>query len=299
MPRLLTLLLLAAAGPAAAYEMDPYTWRERPLQDATAVANAHTDEILARAIARTNRQTGCALDDAATRSILAKAIERQTDPDVPIRLLPRHHNIYARVRLGENWALWLVDGCGVVRMGQVFVGTDKFDHFWDIGWVMFHRSGDGACPLDALLHSLSTEGNFRGFETSGAISYADLRANYDGFRFYVGLLGEGSVVQRGPDGCLVQTRPWDWSELVDRDWDEFLNTSRYTAGAQRGLDRWLADHGEAICALDEAARQVPPAHVPPSEYLVFEEAAATWGALPDGYDQRIDPFRRAERCPRE
>ena len=322
MPPFLALLALLASP--WAYELDSYTWRALPLADATPPANAHVDEILARAIAETNRRTGCAAEDGATRRMLAKAIERQTDPnhilwrrggllrgwgfssfsywletdpDVPIRLLPRHHNIYAEVRLRENWALWLVDSCGVLRMGQVFVGTDKFDHFWDIGWVMYHKSDDGQRPLDALLHSMRTEGNFRGYGTSGAVSYADLRANYDGYRFYAGLLREGSPVQRGQDGCLVQTRPWDWAEYVDRDWDEFLNPSTYTPGAQRGIDRWLAVHGEQICALDRAARRVPPALVPSEVYLPFDALIEQDGRLPPGFGQRSDPFRRSERCP--
>lgn len=322
MPPSLALLVL----PALAYEVDSYTWRERPLADATPAANAHVDEILARAIAKTNRRTGCAADDPTTRRIMAKAIERQTDPnrilwrrggilrgwgfssfaywletdpDVPIRLLPRHHNLYARTRLFENWALWLVDGCGVIRMGQVDVGTDKFDHFWDIGWVMYDRSDDGNDRTAALLHSLRTEGHFRGYGTSGAVSYADLRANYDGYSFYAGLLHEGNLVQRGADGCLVQTRPWDWAEIVDRDWDEFLNPSRYTEGAQRGIDRWMADHDERVCALDRAGRDVPPARIPPSEYLVLDALVAAAGRLPPGYDARSDAFRRPERCPDE
>jgi len=321
-PMFPTLALLAL--PALAYEVDSYTQREQPLADATAVANAHVDEILARAIGRTNRLTGCAADDATTRRIMAKSVERQTDPnhilwrrggilrgwgfssfsywletdpDVPIRQLPRHHNLYARMRLSENWALWLVDSCGVIRMGQVDVGTDKFDHFWDIGWVMYDRSDDGQDRLAALLHSLRTEGHFRGFRTSGAVSYADLRANYDGYSFYAGLLREGSMIQRGADGCLVQTRPWDWALVVDRDWDEFLNPSRYTEGAQRGIDRWMTDHDEQVCALDLAGRAVPPARVAPSEYLVLDALVAHDGRLPPGYDGRSDAFRRTERCP--
>ncbi|MFH1467043.1 MAG: hypothetical protein ABIO70_21855 [Pseudomonadota bacterium] len=91
-------------------------------------------------------------------------------------------------------------------------------------------------------------------------------------------------------------RPWDWAEIVDRDWDEFLNPSRYTEGAQRGIDRWLADHDEQLCALDRAGRAGPPARVPPEEYLVLDALVAQDGRLPPGYDGRSDAFRRAERC---
>lgn len=320
MSPLAALLLLPLS--ALAYETDPYTGREVPLGDAMAVANARIDGILARAMEITDARTGCAADDATTRAILARAIERQTDPNhmlwsrgpirawgfssvsywletdpsVPIRQLPKRQNLFARVRIWEHWSLWLMDTCGTVRLGPVQVGTDKFDHFWDIGWQVYRRSEDGAREEQALLHSLRTEGHLRGYVASGAVSYADLRANYDGYRFYEGLLREGSVIQRGQDGCLVQVRPWDWSLVVDRDWDEFLNPSHYTVRAQRGIDRWLQDHDAYVCSLDAAAREVPPARVPPSEYLLFDRALEEWGSLPPGYGERRDPFRRQERC---
>lgn len=320
---LLPLLLPLLLAPARAYETDPYTFREIPIDDATPAANAEANRILALAIERTNARTGCRADDRTTRQVLAREIEKQTDPDqhlwrrglvagfgfsqfsyfletdpsVPLRILPRNYNIYADVTLWENWSQYLVDTCGVVRMGDVFVGTDKFDHFWDIGWMYYDRSEDGTRPDQMVRYALWTESNYRGYGTSRVVSYADLRANWDGYQFYLGLLTEGSVARRGDDGCVVQVRPFDFAAYVDRDWDEFLNVSTYARGLQKGVDRWLERHGENICALDEAARALPPGRVPFDVYVPLDALQALTGKIPRPYTWRQDPFRRAERCP--
>ncbi|MBN1335290.1 MAG: hypothetical protein JXB39_04970 [Deltaproteobacteria bacterium] len=319
---LVVAAVLLALAPALAYETDPFTGRERPIPDARAVANARADAILARAIARTNVRTGCSEDDATTRRILARSIERQTDPDrlvlhrgpiralgyssysgwmetdpdVPVLSVPFRDNLFSEIRFFENVILWLVGPCATVRMGNVWVGTDKFDHFWDLGWVLYREGRDGADPEAALLRSLRSESGFRGYRSSGGVSYADLRANYDGYRFYSGLLGEDSIVQRGPDGCLVKTRPWDWMEYVDRDWDEFLNPSNFTPAVRRAIDRALEGQDDRICALDAAGRSAPPSRVPLETYLAVDRLEAADGRLRSGLRERIDPFRRAERC---
>jgi len=316
------LALLLAALPAGAYETDPLSGRDAPFADATPVLDAQADAILARAIARTNERTGCRADDATTRRILAKSIERQTDPNrlvrhrgpirafgfssysawmetdpgVPILAYPHQADIFSDIRFGENLILRLWGSCGAVRMGDVWVGSDKFDHFWDLGWVLYDVSRDGADPEAALLYSLRDEAGRRGYHSSGSISYGDLRANYDGYRFYAGLLGEGSIVRRGPDGCLVSTRPWDWMEYVDRDWDEFLNPSAFTPAARRGIDRHLEGKDALICAMDAAGRAVAPARVPQEEYLIVDRLEAVDGRVRPQLRERTDAFRRAERC---
>ncbi len=319
---MLLLAVLFVLAPARAYETDPYTQRDLPLADATPIANAHADEILARAIERTDRRIGCRADDATTRRILAKAIERQTDPPhlvlhrgpigafgfssfsgwmetdprVPMVATRRRDTIFAEVRLLENYVLWLVGPSDGVRMGEIWVGTDKFDHFWDVGWVLYHVSRDGTDLESALFRSLRLETGYLGYRTSGAVSYGDLRANYDGYRFYAGLLGESSIVRRGPDGCLVQTRPWDWTEWVDRDWDEFLNPAHFTPRARRAIDRALEGQDARICALDAAARDAAPSRVPVGEYVVVDRLEAAEGRVRPELRERTDAWRRAERC---
>jgi hypothetical protein len=130
----------------------------------------------------------------------------------------------------------------------VRLGSDKFDHFLDVGFHYlraWHRTGSVEPAID---HGVGTERSIYGLLTSKTFSYADLRANYDGYLFYMQLLSEESVLQRGSDGCVEQVRPFDWRVWVHPEWDEVINPPVYTRLVERGVLRELQERREVICA---------------------------------------------------
>lgn len=266
-------LLAAVLTPSAhAYETDQLTGRLTPLQDAMPQANAWANELIAGAVARANAQTRCKQDLPTTRRILGRRIADATASGqyVPERKLAgfgygvfaalletgpvdRHSfldrsDIYGALKPGEAVVLYTVGTCSTIRMGNVLMGTDKLDHFWELGFQYAGASRWGSKPERAWRWGTFTEKLFYGLLTSDVFSYADLRANESGYRFYVELLSPTSTVQLGEDGCVKQVRPFDFAEWVDDDYDEVLNPSVYNRFVQRGVAERLAARKDEYCA---------------------------------------------------
>jgi len=263
------MLCLLLASAAYAYETDQLTDRLEVLADATALADEEADRLLAIAIQRTNAETRCKADTEATRRILANRIAEVTARPqyVPERKMAGfgygvyaawletgpierrsffvRDDLYGALTPGESPVLSTVGTCSTIRLAGQLVGTDKPDHFWGLGYQYAQASAWGKDPAAALRWGTLTEKTFYGLLTSNVFSYADLAANYAGYQFYVGLLSEGSAIQRGPDDCVEQERGFEWREWVTPDWDEVWNPSVYNRYVQAAVqDRLRARRGE-------------------------------------------------------
>ncbi len=267
------LTVMLTSAPSLGYESDQLTWRGEWLEDAAPIANAHMDELLAEAVATTNTSTGCAGTDEQLRRALAREIQHtvgqrtlvEARGQLPVMSfgayaawletapIDRHtfsarEDIYGGVHWRQNLLLATVGPCSTLRLGDVLVGTDKIDHFLVQGFLYFRWSRQGRNTERALRLGTFTERAYWGTATTKTFSYADLAANYDGYRFYAGLLGPGSALQRDEDGCVEQVRPWDWAEWVDWQYDEVLNPPAYRPDILAEVDIWLQDHREELCA---------------------------------------------------
>lgn len=270
---------------ALAYEVDAWTPRRWAPADARAVADAHFDTLLDEAIAATT----CEGTDDQVRRRLARAIAHtsarrvwlddrkglarmghgvfsgwlESDPAVD-RVTTGSDGMFRDVGLLDGFVLHTAGTASTVNLGGVLVGTDKVDHFLATGHSYFVWSDEGEDPERALRRGVNTEKTTLGLWTSKAFSYADLAANWDGYRFYAGLLQADSPIQRGEDGCPERVRGWDWSEWVHPDWDEFANPSVYTRRVARKVAWALAPEREAICAAFAPVEQrLPPAEGAP------------------------------------
>lgn len=263
------LLLLRLALP---YETDQLTERDVPLRDVREAANAKVDAILAEAIDTVNLNPGCGTTDAALREALAREIHILTSKDTYIpgrrlaglgygrfaawmettlpdlRSFPDRRDIYGAVGPRQSLVLDEVGPCSTFNLAGVLVGSDKPDHFFDEGYFYALRSKWGKREARAIRWGTFTELSVYGLLTSAVFSYADLAANFAGYRFYVGLLSEGSVVRRGEDGCVHPTRPFDWAEWVDPSWDEVRNPSVYPRRVQKRVEEHLRAHRDSYCA---------------------------------------------------
>jgi len=290
---------------AVAYETDQLTDRDVPLADASAWANAHMESLLDAAADHVNTASGCEGTDEALRRALAARIHATAARTARVRgrgLMPglghsrysaaleqapidRIYNrdgIYGRVGVRGAPALATAGVCSTICIGDVRVGTDKFFHFLDEGYVYFRRSRDGAAPERAIAWGTRSERTITGLWTSGAFSYADLRANWDGGRFYSGLLEPWSILQRGTDGCIERDGAWDWRDWIDEEYDEVINPSVYRKPVQRAVSAQLQAERDRVCALRELA---------PSEPLLEPPPYAGRRAPP-----RSDPFSLDEIC---
>lgn len=307
---------LVAAASARAYETDQLTDRGQPLEDALPVANARMDVVLAEAADRVNARTSCQASPERTRKLLAEAIYERTSPKrlvwrrgllrmagfgrysawmetAPVTSRPflERDDIFGELSFIESVILHTTGPCGTLRLGGVLLGTDKFDHFFSLGysyWRLNERRGDPNAGVD---YGTTTEIYYFGMLTSRTFSFADLRANADGARFYEGLLEADSVLQLGEDGCVVVAQPWDWRDWVDWEYDEVLNPSVYAPIVQWGITRTLGERREEVCA--DYATWGGPAYVAHLDAVLSSPVPPyVYGPSP----ARSDPFQLEALC---
>ncbi len=274
---------------ATAYEVDSWTPHQDPPDDVAPLANAVMDHLLDEAV----EDVRCHPDDTVLRRRLARSIRRvaarrtlllrldeearplpsrlgygrytawlESDPLVP-RVTTGSDGMFSEVGLLDGAILHIAGTASTVRLGEVLVGTDKIDHFLATGQSYLRWSRDGLDPERAARRGARTERLQFGRLTSKAFSYADLAANWDGYRFYEGLLGPDSAIQRdGP--CALRTRAFDWADWVAPDWDELANPSVYGPRVRRAIEEAVQDEQDAICAAyAPAPPRVPvPGHAP-------------------------------------
>ena len=310
------LLLMMLAGGAWAYESDQLTGRDQPPADALVAANAELNRMLSVAVENLNGKTNCVGTDEAMRVALAReifevvginttipargklppmvegaygawletgAIERRTFAD--------REDIYGGVTFWENAILDRFGPASTIRLGNVLLGTDKIDHFWVQGYLYFKVSRWGQDPERAIRWGTRTERTIWGLGSTQIFSFGDLAANYDGFTLYNELLSPESEFHRRPDGCVEQSRPFDWSEWVDWEYDEVLNPSVYESDVHRALEAHLRANRDRVCAEYQAwSRQ--GIHPRPPTMDLSQRPAYIVGEAP----QQTDPFNLERLC---
>jgi len=239
---------------ASAAEVDSFTNR-RPLRDSAPLLDATVNRWLRQAVARANRPflvlpvdteheplvTGCDADrlDSALRDRFVGFIEGplealvNRDPRFDVIRVPFEQSIYRDFDFLESPVISLTHRMAVlVRVGNVYVGSDKFGHFFTEGHTYYSLYAS-AGRESALHFGEVTESTFYGELTTGVFSYADLAANLNGLRFWNRILGRlpdpftGAVVQRPYVRCEGErwrlVREFHWKDYVDPAWDEALN----------------------------------------------------------------------------
>ncbi len=263
---LLSLLLFSQAFMVQSAEVDSFTQRNQPLADALTLVNHITQQRFVEAVDRANRiSRNVAMHRRPPKSThkiysMQKSVdycnadhlydtlreefggafvghfeEDLTDsPIVPKRLIPREQSIYQDFLFKEAPTLIAANRISpVLNMANIFIGTDKFGHFFEEGWVYFEKAYIAEESLsDAIFFGFLTESMGYGAVTTGVFSYADLVANLNGMRFWNRVLAENPDILTGQKirpyiACMHRTwqiqTVFDWYDYIDLAWDEANN----------------------------------------------------------------------------
>jgi hypothetical protein len=273
---LLLGLVSPAWGPAA--EVDSVTPRPIMLEYSTRALNAIFNARLAEGIANANPaddaienlESGELCDEDRLYAELRRAVF-QTSPfhwglqgyalDLQLRellsatsySLSLNDSIYRDIDYLEGFSLRLKELTDVVRIEGHLIGLDKIGHFFAEGWEYFERTRDGQETLeDAMAWGRRQEAGKFGYRTTGIHSFADLAANFDGWRFWNDVLGAGDDPLKGALGNFLRrplvaceyrilaslkhrrlVRAWrlqrrfDIADYVHGAWDEANNCNSY------------------------------------------------------------------------
>lgn len=174
---------------------------------------------------------------------------------------PYRFSIPANQSIYKNW--WFIENFGIqpaVRMQQYMVGLDKIGHFFHDGLAYFRLALSGQSDQDipfsqqsiekidskhyqmAIQHGIDDESGLNGYWSSKVFSYADLNANFQGFRFWLRLLKGQDPYLKCVDGKykLNANTLFTFDDYVHPGWDEALNCSAFEAAKQE--DKYSAKH---------------------------------------------------------
>jgi hypothetical protein len=244
---------MSLAPNALAYEVDNFTGRDREVSDALPVLDSRVNAILSKAERKANEESPF----HCNKVLLRGQILRWVRPD-PISFLDvwatitdqidrieisKSESVYSGARLTESPAIWFAGIGRSFRLDGRIVGTDKLGHFFMQGFDYFKQSEAGR-PIEEVLSSEHGEDGMFGLTTSGVLSYADMSANYAGYRFWRQLYAGESPYFRCEDGKRWrQIRSFTWKDYVSDAWDEAINCSSFRPELGQRVEENLKKHG--------------------------------------------------------
>lgn len=263
---------------SCAAEIDSVTPRRIDLDDSQQAINAIFNQRMLEGIAKANARRGdiedLAADEFCDEEILYTELRKAIfqsftaswglkgyDLDKQLRelladrsySLSLNDSIYRDIDYFEGFSLNLKELSDVVKVDGHLVGLDKIGHFFSEGWQYFELSQQRGKNLDqAIQWGMEKESGKYGYSTTGIYSFADLVANFNGWRFWNRVLGKNNdpllgfiqnLLDRPYVSCDLQViasirhlkivKAWernrkvDMSLYIDGAWDEGNNCNSY------------------------------------------------------------------------
>ncbi|HLD45552.1 MAG TPA: hypothetical protein VJC18_08955 [bacterium] len=303
---------------AHALEADQYViWtKSDKLKDATPQINALTNQVLQEFLDRyvnneeaLERNPSC--ESLSVRFLLyvrphffLDRIKGGLVDDPQIELSPQKTDLFkdysSSIYKGFRWP-FVMPVAQTIFINGVYLGTDKIDHFFSSGRRYFNvyrrARKQGLSHEEAIKKALDfglsvfEEKGVLGYWTSGAFSYADIEANFQGM-----MLGINMCKAESPHlayDALVRkwyiNKPIEWQEYVSPLWDEAYNNSYYFSYRWNGVKKVLE---EVYCklGLDGFARSLWKSYdesVRVDEHIRYLQELLQRGKIPDPKKQSL------------
>lgn len=230
-------------------EVDSFTHRSIYLRDAREDINRHIEEYFQYAIKKANKKMTCdpwvfmdALIDRGGGSIFS-TFERDLEKDDQIdkKVTNREDSVYQDFTWFESLGIHVTNFAHLMRVDDIYIGTDKFGHFLDMGYAYFKKLyRDNKSLTEVLRFGERSERTYYGLAITGIYSYADLAANLDGVNFWkrvAGLVEGQEPYVKCIDNHWVLNAHFDVMDYVNPAWDEGINCNTYsTAKMQQKVD---------------------------------------------------------------
>lgn len=240
-------------------EIDSFTDRDPKMSCALSEVNRLTQELFNSAVKTANEKNTCNarhFREALRREVggsMWSNIElamKNSDKFDKRRSEPEN-SIYRDIKMLESLGINLGKLNDILRIGDVYVGTDKFGHFFDQGYSYFEimYREDGGIE-GALAYGEASERELFGKVGSGIYSHGDLAANYDGFNFW--RQATGTDLRHGESPYFLckndqwtQQRTFDWADYVNAAWDEGQNCNEYRNESMKArVEKRIRELGE-------------------------------------------------------
>ncbi|MBT7608839.1 MAG: hypothetical protein HN576_03730 [Bacteriovoracaceae bacterium] len=253
-------------------EIDSFHGRFTKLKDSTEALNIKTNILFKDAIKNANKKMAKlaerqrrhtneeAVDIKCSEKILYKSMRRNfrnhytgklnpwiiKSKRIDKVIIPVTESIYQDFKWFEAYVPGLFarvfkdPSAMLLRVGDVLVGNDKFEHFLGSGFTYFETHHlEKKSIKEALRIGWKAETGLLGANTTGVMAYADMLANFSGMRFWNHILANDEDVM-GPEeennlgpyiACVdqkwVQVKKMDWSNYIEHGMDEGINCSKF------------------------------------------------------------------------
>ena len=241
---LLSLCCSAGQG-VMALEVDNFKARQASLNDEKASVDQFMDSYILDAVNKMNRSKTCDAGrfiETMYQHVGGWTTRIESDLDRSTQV-SKHQpatrsSIYGSFTSFEGKLMLLKRNLGsTIRVGELYIGTDKLGHFLDTGYLYYKEYQAGGESLDrAIAWGEETEKGKYGYAVSGIYSYADLAANYEGLRFWLSFVDSSSDIKpyvSCEDGVWTKLRKFDSDEYVSAAWDEGYNCNDYAVESAR------------------------------------------------------------------
>lgn len=222
-------------------EIDSFTDRDPLMKDATAHINRIINGYFANALQIANKARSC------DQSVVNKALNKQirgllwspienavtTSLSIDKRQSPVHTSVYQDFDAIESPTLAIANLGVLFRLGRFYVGSDKLNHFLQLGYDLFERHHLWRQPLQQVIDWSSwTEATYYGIWTTGIYSYGDLASNYDGLLFWERVTGTNLAPGKSPyfsckNNVWRLNDAFEIRDFVTAAWDEGINCNAY------------------------------------------------------------------------
>lgn len=162
----------------------------------------------------------------------------------------RRQSVYRRFKVSESFPLYMVKLGSTVKVGNYYLGSDKFGHFFAEGYAYYKKAFKQKKGIRAgMRYGEKTERGFFGLKTTAVYSYGDLTANFNGMFFWNNVINSQNIHQAdeqhyftcNENGLWETNRLFDWSDYIDGAWDETINCSKLrTKKLQHKVDRQVS-----------------------------------------------------------
>jgi len=262
---LLILLLIAARhliSPAQAYEVDNFTNRDQIQRDSLTIMDQKVNRIMELAIRETRKEDPGSCNKAKLRQEFLSWI--RPDPTGQLEVWLETSSQIDRAEIGIRKSIYqnvsfldapILNVVGIgrsIRLAGQIVGSDKIGHFFMQGLEFYDLEREGK-SIDRILREDHGEDGVWGLATSGVYSYADIAADYQGYRFWKEFTtGDHPYIRCDEEKGWVKNRDFTWASYVNPAWDEAINCSGMRPKIQASVDAYLAKKG-IQCPVDPEA----------------------------------------------
>ncbi len=255
---MITLGLLASFC-AQASEIDSFTQRYQPIEDASTIINRKANDYIKDAIQRANDNSSCVESD------LIKEIRKDfniilnegklvneivSNDEIPKHSIPRSESIFKYHKITDGYLLARPaadrDGIGMgttMNFNGIYIGSDKFEHMFGQGFHYYRRfylskvrrnptlkgpRGRARNKFDlrtVLLIGNANERLHLGGNpiATGVYTFGDLVANIQGMRFWNHLLQKGEDILGDNIGPYIECNNNKWEQVKEVDFKYYVD----------------------------------------------------------------------------